>query len=70
MKNKRESGSNEIQLKFREARRRKLQGIQGLDQISEDNPKHGGNGGVCYTNSGVKTAPPCGGSHPARKWDD
>ena len=28
------------------------------------------NGGVCYTNSEVKTAPPCGGSHPAPKWDD
>ena len=28
------------------------------------------NGGVSYTISGMKTAPPCGGSHPAPKWDD
>ena len=29
-----------------------------------------GNGGVSYTISGMKTAPPCGGPHPAPKWDD
>ena len=28
------------------------------------------NGGVSYTISGMKTAPPCGGSHPAPKRDD
>ena len=27
------------------------------------------NGGSSYTISGMKTAPPCGGSHPAPKWD-
>ena len=28
------------------------------------------NGGVSYAISGMKTAPPCGGSHPTPKWDD
>ena len=30
----------------------------------------GGDGRSSYTISGMKTAPPCGGSHPAPKWDD
>ena len=60
------SESNSSELKFAvKPGGKSRQGIQWWNKVSEENPKHGGDGESSYTSSGVKTAPPCGGSHPA-----